>query len=91
MNILEYHNCHKPSCSVSCVGFKNGSCQLSFCLLMPRSKVKGCSFRIYGSNEYVMIMIMSVTILGRYSMNRGSRPSFVESRYLKAGFNKTFK
>ena len=86
MNILKYHNCHKPSCLVSCVGFKNGSCQFSFCLSMSRSKVKGHSFRIYGNNDYDYVMI-----LGLNSINRRSRPSFVESRYLKAGFNKTFK
>ena len=40
---------------------------ISFCLSMSRSKVKGRSFRIYGTNDYVIIMVMSVTILGRYS------------------------
>ena len=30
-------------------------------------------------------------ILGRYSTNRRSRPSVFESRYLRAGINKTFK
>ena len=40
-------------------------------------KVKGDGFRIYGTNEYVMIF-------GSYSVNRRSMPGYIKNRYLKA-------
>ena len=39
--------------------------------------VKGHGFRIYGTNEYLMIF-------GSYSVNRRSITGYIKSRYLRA-------
>ena len=55
-----------------------------FFLLTFKVKVKGFSFRIHGTNHYVMIF-------GRYSVNIRSKPVHIERRYFTAIFNENFK
>ena len=46
--------------------------------------VKGHGFRIYETNDYVMIF-------GCYSVNRRSKHVYIESRYITGIFNETIK
>ena len=48
------------------------------------SKVKGHGFRTYGTDDYVMILVV-------FSVNRRSKPGNIEIRYLRAVCNETLK
>ena len=73
-----------PSCLVSQVNFRNGSCQFFFRLSRSISKVKGHGFRTYKTDNYVMI-------LGGYTVNRRTKPGNIEIRYLRAVCDEMFK
>ena len=77
------HDFDIPKCFFSCEGIKDGSCQFFFSLSWSRSKVKGHSFRNYGTNSYA--------IYGRYSVKRLSKPDDIECKYSLAILNVTFK